>query len=519
MDDGTSSRETAQVRQDVSAVHDRRAERWAVATGSAFDVAVVGGGISGAVIYDALCRRGVRTVLLERGDFGGGTSQTSAMMVWGGLLYLATMDVRSVVELSLGRDRLVAGMPEWIKTATNRYVIRHGDRRGPGMTAAALWLYWCLGGGRRTRPVSGETFPEAALVREGSIRSSWRYQEATVVPSDARFVLHWILSHDDAGRVALNYAPVVACGRAATGGGWRLAVRDRVNGREGEVRAGLVVNAAGVWADELNRQCAIATPYRHAMSKGVFIALPRPPVHTTPLTFENEERRAYSLIPWGPVSLWGPTDSIVNDSEEGFAPAPGDVRRLLASFNRVMRAPAGAGDIVAVRCGIRPLAVRRGEVLHGSSRTTSRRHVVWTDPAARWVSVFGGKLTGCAALAAEVVQACGHLGVAGAARSAPGTVSPAGPGEAFPGMAELQPSAVQAASREMCCTVDDYLRRRTNISQWIPREGLGRVGQGAARIAELAALFPGVDGVAGPAAAAQFEDQVRHRFDAMLAAV
>ena len=84
-----------------------REELFTEASNTRFDVAIVGAGINGASLYHELCGRGYKVVLLDKGDFACGTSQASAMMVWGGLLYLRNFVIKAVVEFSLSRDRMI----------------------------------------------------------------------------------------------------------------------------------------------------------------------------------------------------------------------------------------------------------------------------------------------------------------------------------------------------------------------------------------------------------------------------
>ena len=84
-----------------------REKHWECARTEQFDVAIVGGGINGACLYDALCKKGYRTILLDKGDFACGSSQASGMMIWGGLLYLKNFDVASVYKFSKARDKMI----------------------------------------------------------------------------------------------------------------------------------------------------------------------------------------------------------------------------------------------------------------------------------------------------------------------------------------------------------------------------------------------------------------------------
>src|SRR4051812_37471915 len=152
-----------------------------------FDVAILGGGVNGACVFDALCKAGYRALLVDRGDFASGTSQASGMMVWGGLLYLKDGDLRTVVELSRDRDVMIRDMPGRMAARRFRYLYGAGRGRSKWLVRAALWLYWVLGLCRRRAPGSERAFGEAALIRAGEVGGSLVYEEGFLEGSDARF--------------------------------------------------------------------------------------------------------------------------------------------------------------------------------------------------------------------------------------------------------------------------------------------------------------------------------------------
>jgi glycerol-3-phosphate dehydrogenase len=441
------------------------------------------------------------------------------MWVWGGLIYLATLDFATVAKLCASRDRLVREAPEWVRLASNRYVAARDDRRSGGFVKLALWLYWALGACRRAAPQEQHEFPERHLLRGERITGTLLYEEAKVLPSDTRFVAHWILPWIDSERPALNYCEV-AGGHPPAQGLWQIELRDRITGKEGVARARWVVNGAGVWTDGVNQRFGIETGWKHVYSKGVFIVLRRDPSHATPLTFENRLNDAYSLIPWGPVALWGPTETVSADPDSGFVADASDVRTLLEELNRHVVRPVAVGDIVALRCGVRPLAVRRDYNRDQYTLNISRRHVVARHPRLPWISLYGGKLSSCLALGTEVADAIGRaLPDARRQPARPRNGPPPELTDRFPGLEDPVLSPRAAVEREHCWTLEDYLRRRTNLAQWVPRHGLGSAGEHARRLIELAETFPGADGMRGADAAAQYQATVEREFDRVIAAV
>lgn len=487
--------------------------------GREFDVAIVGAGINGACLYDRCRRAGYRTLLVDRGDFASGTSMSSAMMVWGGLLYLTSFDWAAVRSFCRGRDAMIRDLPGWVRACPNRLVIRPGNTLPAAVIMASQYLYWLLGNCRRARPRRESGFPERGMLADAGRAAAIRYEEAVVSPSDARFVARWILAHPDGDSLARNHCALTGGGWDAAAKAWRLEVRDESDGGESAVRAACVVNAAGIWTDALNDGFGIATAWKHVLSKGVFLGLPRDARHEVPLMFETGDPEGWMTHePWGPVALWGPTESAERDPEAGRRPTAEDVRVLLGRAAACLAPAPAAAEIVSLRCGVRPLAVPRSHDPRTPTLSISRRAVVAPDRDRPWISLYGGKLTGCEAVAAKTVHAvASRVGPPRGTPSAPAEDPAARPPmESYPGLAEPVVGAAYARDAEACRTLDDYLRRRTNIAQWVPRGGLGRADEHLPRIRELAAVFhgPGSD-----AAVEAYRRRIAEGFDAVLAAV
>ncbi len=506
---------------------ERRRSAWPAIEGRIFDVAVVGGGINGASAYHELGRRGCSAVLLEKGDFASGTSQASAMMVWGGLLYLRHWDLTTVRRLCAARDRMIDEQRGWVRPTRYRYMPQPGARHRGWVLHAGLHFYWLFGGGRRERPRRERSWPEQAFLRRDRLTESFVFEDASLGPSDARFVLRWVLSGHGEARVPLNYCGLEGGGYDHRARCWRLEVHDAILDRPATIRARCVVNAAGVWTDEVNRCFGRRTPYRHVLSKGVSIGLRRDPRLTDPLVFDTEQNGdSMVLIPWGPIALWGSTETVVDRPEAGFGATPEDVRSLLEELNRNLSTPVGPADIVSVRTGVRPLAARHGHAPGAYTLGISRRPRVHLDEQTPWVSVYGGKITDCIVLAEEVAGAVervlGRPRAGDAPRNGPALGAPdGGPGEpvleAFPGLREPVPGALWCAEHEMCWTLEDHLRRRTNIAQWLPRGGLGTDAEHEPALLGLAAAFADGNGSSPRQQVERYKASVRVQFDDVVA--
>jgi len=349
-------------------------------------------------------------------------------------------------------------------------------------------------------------------------------RRAVVDTSDSRFALRWILEGQTDNAVALNYCAPLAASFEATAGQWRVVMQDQLDqDLQSEIRAGVIVNCTGPWTDQVNRQFGFQTPFKHVFSKGVFIGLPRFPNHELPLIMDvGNAGDCMSLIPWGPISLWGPTESSDPELTDALSTKPADISYLLGELNKFLTEPMVVADIISVRNGARSLVVNTNARANQSTLRLSRKFEVCGDPERPWISVYGGKLTGCERLAqittAKIRRLIG-------ARSQPHrrqAVAPAGPEEfeqtVYPGLAVPVPTLRWCVNRELCCTLDDYLRRRTNIAQWVPRGGLGRHNEYRNYLTEIARELPSVRQSAAAEAVRWYESRVIDRVDNLIAA-
>ena len=497
---------------------EHRKEQWNAIQDSAFDVVIVGGGINGAAVYRQLCAEGYRVLLVEKGDFASGTSQASAMMIWGGLIHLRQLDLLGVWRLCAGRDHLIREMKDRVRPRTFRLLSSVDSGRRRSIAQAALYSYWLLGCGRRSRPRYRKSFPELSFLNPDKFPHALEYEEACVEPSDARFILEWILSYQSCDQLALNYCQLRGGKYDVATGAWCLELADSLMGLEAVVRAKWVVNAAGTWTDYINQRFNIESPYKHIFAKGVFIGLQRNPQHYLPLMIETREYQdCMSLIPWGPISLWGATETRTLNLEEGFSVKPEDVHYLLQELNQHLSQTVRAEEIISLRCGVRPLVVKGSFSETCDTNNLSRRHRIHRDRNLPWLSIYGGKLTGCMLLAKTI----SNILRVSLKRCSPHVEPPAAvePPElkTFPGLNEKVPSARGCAEKEMCRTLEDYLRRRTNISQWVPRGGLGRDGENRQHLIDLAGAFHGDNRGMAEAAVNSYQKKIEQEFDAVLA--
>lgn len=394
---------------------DPRDSRLARLEAEPIDVLVVGAGIAGAASAAALTAGGASVALVDRGDFGAGTSQESSNLVWGGLKYLENGEVGLVARLCAARNRLLDAFPSRVRE-TRFIAAVERSQRGFTRTAAALlaggWAYWLLGRGRTRAPrwLGAERLAKRApMMARDRFRGALEYSDAVLVDHDARFVFSFVREAARRGAVCANYVEVTGARRE--GDLWFVDAVDRDGGPPRTIRARVLVNAAGPYVDALNAGYGVETHTHLVFSKGIHLIVDRLAPEDRVLAFFDEQDRPFFVIPLGGRSSIGTTDTSVASPETVVTPE--DRRFLLDHVNaRLARgAPLTEEDVVAERCGVRALAVE-GKPSPGESwLSMSRRHTIEVDAARGHLSIFGGKLTDCLNVGEEVVQAVRGLGL------------------------------------------------------------------------------------------------------------
>ncbi len=381
-----------------------------------FDVLVVGGGINGAVSAAALAGRSARVAVIDRGDFGSFTSQESSNLVWGGFKYLENYEFPLVFDLCRSRNRLMKAYPGNVKEIGFLATLAKGSPYRPWFAALGALGYWIIGlfGTSRPRLLSVAAIEEQEpAIDTGQALGGIEYRDAYLVDNDARFVFSFIRSAIEAGATAANYVELVSAERR--NGRWIAQLRDIDSGEEFATSARTIVNAAGPFVDDLNRNWSNETDHRIVYSKGIHLVVPRLTTrrHDRVLAFFDDTQRLFYVIPMGRRSVIGTTDTRTTDP---YTEVTHDDRTFLldqinARLN--LERPLTTGDIIAERSGVRPLVVRADS----DDQTTvdwqslSREHKIETDEDLAVVTIFGGKLTDCLNVGEEVAHEIEQLGV------------------------------------------------------------------------------------------------------------
>ena len=378
-----------------------------------FDVLIVGGGINGAVSASALSAQGASVALIDRGDFAGFTSQQSSNLVWGGIKYLEGGELGLVVKLCGSRNRLIEAYPSSVREVRFFASIEQGFRRWRITLFLGALLYWAIGR-FFTRPprllsrtdIAREE-PAVQVLGPGGIE----YSDAYLVDNDARFVFNFVRSALDHGAIAVNYLNALGSMRNADGL-WVTRVRDEESGEEWTVRSRVLINAAGPYVDKNNEATREATRHRHVFSKGVHLVVDRITPHNRVLTFFADDGRLFFVIPLGPKSCIGTTDTPVTELPARVTPE--DRSFILENVNKRLnlKRPLTEKDIIAERCGVRPLVQdQEAAGQTGDWLQLSRKHAVEINTQGKHISIFGGKLTDCLNVGREIAEAVHALGV------------------------------------------------------------------------------------------------------------
>jgi glycerol-3-phosphate dehydrogenase len=378
-----------------------------------FDVLIVGGGINGAVSASALSAQGASVALIDRGDFAGYTSQQTSNLAWGGIKYLESGEVGLVIKLCGSRNRLLRAYPSSVREIRFFVSIERGFRHNRFTMLCGCLLYWAIGRffTQAPRLLSRATIdreePEVAPLGNGG----FEYSDAYLIDNDARFVFNFVRASLDHGAIAVNYVSSLGSSRDAEGH-WVTRVRDEIDGREWTVRSRVLINAAGPFVDQLNRASGQATRNHHVFSKGVHLVVNRITPNRRVLTFFADDGRLFFVIPLGPKSCIGTTDTRVEQLPPRVEPE--DRAFILENVNKRLRLPEPLTerDIIAERCGVRPLVVESAASGEGRDWTQlSRKHAIEVNDAAKHVSIFGGKLTDCINVGHEIAEAVHRLGI------------------------------------------------------------------------------------------------------------
>lgn len=369
----------------------------------AWDMIIIGGGITGAGILREATRARWNALLVEQNDFASGTSSRSGKMVHGGLRYLKNAQIKLTIESVRERDRLVREGRGLV--TPNAFILANfrGDNPPDWVFGAGLMIYDTIAlkwqhqhlNVERTR----ELVPELA---SPEMIGAYRYFDAQT--DDARLVLRVLREAVNAGGTALNYARVETLLRQTSNDIAGVVLRNVETGQTQEVQARVVINATGAWADELRAQDFLDKQHLRKL-RGSHLVFPfaRLPLTRAVTFLHPQDKRPLYALPWEGVTLIGTTDHDHPQAETNPSITAQEIEYMLQAARHVFPAQElSTRDVQVTFAGLRPVI----DTGNPDPSKESREFVLWQEGGL--LTVTGGKLTTFRLMAQDALNAVRH---------------------------------------------------------------------------------------------------------------
>lgn len=370
----------------------------------AFDLLVIGGGITGAGIALDAASRGMKVALIEKGDFASGTSSKSTKLIHGGLRYLKQFEIALVREVGRERATVHRLAPHLVSAEKMLLPLIEGGTFGTFGTSIGLWVYDFLanvrGKDRRRMLSKASTLDKEPLLQSkaGILKGGGYYAEYRT--DDARLTIENIKTAAQQGAACINY---VRAEDFAYENGQVIGANctDMLSGERFRISAAYVISAAGPWVDTLRKEDGSLKGKRLFLSKGVHIVVPheRFPLKQS-VYFDVPDGRMIFAIPRHRATYIGTTDTPYEGSLDHIPIGQEDVDYLLTAVNEMFPdLHLSTEDVESSWAGLRPLIYEEGK----SASEMSRKDEIF-EAESGLISIAGGKLTGYRKMAERVVD-------------------------------------------------------------------------------------------------------------------
>lgn len=378
---------------------------------SGVDILVIGGGVTGAGIALDAASRGLRTAIVEAGDWAAGTSAWSSKLVHGGLRYLYNLDFKLVAEALKERGLLLSTTaPHLVKAQPFLWPLKLPViERSYSAVGIAMYDSLALLGsrGKKTVPTqrhlgkkgTREVFPD---LKDDGFTGSIQFYDARV--DDARLVVDLVRTAAGHGALAASRTQVTGVVKNEAGIVTGAHITDLETGQRHTVRSKHIINATGVWTEESEAMANPEGGLKVLASKGIHLVVPRDRIKASSGIFTKTEKSVLFIIPWQRYWIIGTTDTPYTEDVANPVATRADVQYVLDQANKLIADPLTFDDIIGTYAGLRPLlqpGVKEGS--KAQSTKVSREHTV-TTVAPGMSAIAGGKLTTYRVMAEDAVD-------------------------------------------------------------------------------------------------------------------
>ncbi|MGA7243969.1 MAG: glycerol-3-phosphate dehydrogenase/oxidase [Terracidiphilus sp.] len=373
-----------------------------------WDIAVIGGGATGMGVAVDAAARGFDVVLVEAHDFGKGTSSRSTKLVHGGVRYLEQGNIPLVMSALKERGLLRQNAPHLVHDLA--FVVPNYSWWEAPFYGIGLKLYDLLAGKYGFGPSRllsrEETLAQLPALEPEELRGGVVYYDGQF--DDARLLIHLAMTAADHGATVVNYCPATKLLRDDEGYVNGLIARDEEAGEELAITARIVVNATGVFTDEVRRMADAKIEPLMVTSQGIHLVFDRSFLKgdTALMVPRTSDGRVLFVIPWHGHAVAGTTDTPVDAPSLEPKALDEEIEFILETAGRYLSRPPTRADVLAVYVGLRPLVRTDGE---GKTSALSRDHVIHVDTSGL-LTITGGKWTTYRHMAEDCVDHAITLG-------------------------------------------------------------------------------------------------------------
>lgn len=357
-----------------------------------WDVLVIGGGATGLGIAVDASSRGFKTLLTEQDDFAKGTSSRSTKLVHGGVRYLAQGNIALVMEALKERGLLLKNAPHLTK---NESIIIPCFSWASGLFyGTGLLLYDWLSGRKslgKSRIISKkEAIRRLPAIKKSSLKCGVLYHDGTF--DDARMALNLAQTSVENGGVVINYCKVISLIKNGKNNVCGATVSDRETGELHEINAKVVINATGVFVDDILKMDTPDAPHIVRPSQGIHLVLDQSFLQSKDAIMipHTDDGRVLFAIPWYQNVIVGTTDTPLQSHSLEPRALESEIEFVLNTAGKYLSKPPNKSDVLSVFAGLRPLAA--SDDIKEKTKEISRSHKVIISKSGL-VSVIGGKWT------------------------------------------------------------------------------------------------------------------------------